>query len=139
MLRNFSNEKTLMAPQKSSSRLCPPKASFQLRHPKVQLCICACHNPDEDLFPARNHKADISNSKPKSNSRITAIHHTQLFALSIITMYALINLRRPDTKRNKNLTPNNIGLYDSRTILINNGQEHRLKASKEITAKVLLL
>ena len=51
-------------------------------------------------------------------------------------MYALVNLRRPDTKRHTTLTPNTIGLYDSRTILINKQQEHHLKTSKEIIAIV---
>ena len=118
--------------------LCPPRKQAFNYGPPQSISICPCHNQGEDILPGRRHWTDISKSKPKSNSRITAIHHTQPLALSI-NMYALMNLRRPDTKRHKNLTPNNIGLYDSRIIFINKGQEHRLKTSKEIIAKVIVL
>ena len=51
-------------------------------------------------------------------------------------MYALVNLRRPDTNGHTTLPPNNIRLYESRRILINKGQENSFKKTNEIIAKV---
>ena len=64
-----------MAPQKSSLYYAPQKQAFNYG-PQQSSSISVRHIQEDDILPARKQWDDISKSKPKSNSRITAIRHT---------------------------------------------------------------